>query len=362
MNSSPDLFAPLSFANGRVMKNRFMLAPLTNTQSHQDGRLSDEEFHWLTMRAKGGFAITTTCASHVQRVGQGFPGQLGNWSEVHLEGLSRLATAIKAHGSLAIIQLHHAGMRAPPELIQTQPVASHPDAETGSRALSAAEVIQLREDFITAAVRAEKAGFDGVEIHGAHGYILTSFLSPENAHRTDGYGGSLANRARIIREIIDGVRARCRPEFVLGVRLSAERYGLRLGEMLQLSQELMTEGKIDFLDVSLWDCFKQPEEAEFQGKPLINHFAELKRGSTRLGAAGKIMSAADARAVLAAGCDFAIIGKAGVLHHDFPEKVRENPNFASIALPVTRAYLASEGLSPPFIVYMNRWKGFVANL
>ena len=108
-----DLFEPLSFTRGPDMKNRFMLAPLTNTQSHVDGRLSDEEFHWLTMRAKGGFGLTMTCAAHVQAVGQGFPGPLGIFSDDHLEGFTRLASAIKAQESIAVVQLHHAGMRPP---------------------------------------------------------------------------------------------------------------------------------------------------------------------------------------------------------------------------------------------------------
>ena len=107
------LFQPLSFNSGPVIKNRFMLAPLTNLQSHADGRLSDDEYHWLTMRAKGGFAVTMTCASHVQANGKGFPGQLGCFTDDHLEGLTRLASGIKTEQSLAVLQLHHAGMRSP---------------------------------------------------------------------------------------------------------------------------------------------------------------------------------------------------------------------------------------------------------
>src|SRR5580698_7809759 len=90
--STAKLFEPMSLARGPAMKNRFMLAPLTNTQSHADGRLSDEEFHWLTMRAEGGFGLTMTCAAHVQARGQGFPGQLAIFGDQHLEGLSRLAS------------------------------------------------------------------------------------------------------------------------------------------------------------------------------------------------------------------------------------------------------------------------------
>ena len=214
-----DLFQPLSFKSGSIAKNRFMLAPLTNTQSHADGRLSDDEYHWLTMRAKGGFGVTMTCASHVQAIGKGFPGQLGCFSDYHLEGLTRLARGIKEEQSLAVVQLHHAGMRSPLEEIGEPPVCPSDNEETGARALTLIEVEQLKEDFIASAERVEKAGFDGVEIHGAHGYILCQFLSTTINQRSDQYGGSLENRARIIFDIIDGVRQRCSPGFLLGVRL-----------------------------------------------------------------------------------------------------------------------------------------------
>src|ERR1039457_4507459 len=110
------LLDPLSFSHGPTMKNRFMLAPLTNQQSHADGRLSDEEYRWLTMRAEGGFGLTMTCASHVQAVGQGFPGQLGCFDDRHNAGLSRLADGIKRHRSVAMVQLHHGGRRSPADL------------------------------------------------------------------------------------------------------------------------------------------------------------------------------------------------------------------------------------------------------
>ena len=355
-----DLFAPLTFTRGPTMKNRFMLAPLTNLQSHTDGVLSDDEFRWLTLRAQGGFGVTMTCAAHVQAIGQGFPGQLGVFAEKHLPGLTRLAKAIKEAGSIAVIQLHHAGMRSPKDLIGADPVCPSDNAETGARGLSLPDVVQLREDFIAAAVRAEQAGFDGVEIHGAHGYILCQFLSAEINLRTDSYGGSLENRARIVREIIDGIRARCRPDFNLGLRLSPERFGLSLADIRELAQQLMREGKLDYLDMSLWDVFKEPVEEAFQGRTLMSYFTDLDRGACRLGVAGKILTAEDARKVLEAGADFAVVGRAAILHHDYPRKVEADPAFVPIALPVTREHLRAEGLGPAFVDYMNTWKGFVA--
>ena len=117
------LFQPLKIGQ-ETMKNRFMLAPLTNCQSNDDGTLSDEEFKWLTMRAEGGFGLTMTCAAHVQAVGRGFPGQLGIFDDNQLDGLTRLASAIKSHDSIAIAQLHHAGMRSPHDLIEGPPVSA----------------------------------------------------------------------------------------------------------------------------------------------------------------------------------------------------------------------------------------------
>jgi 2,4-dienoyl-CoA reductase-like NADH-dependent reductase (Old Yellow Enzyme family) len=342
------------------MKNRFMLAPLTNLQSHADGRLSDDEYRWLTLRAQGGFGLTMTCASHVQARGQGFPGQLGCWSDEHLDGLRRLAAGIHAAGSLAFVQLHHAGMRSPANLIGTQPVCPSDDAETGARALSLSEVEELREDFIAAAVRADRAGFDGVELHGAHGYILSQFLSPKYNRRDDDYGGSLDRRGRVVFEIVAGIRARCRPDFTLGIRVSPERFGLELGEMREFVQRVLHDGRLDFVDLSLWDAFKLPNEAAFQQRPLLDWFMDLDRGAVRVGVAGKIMDGPTARKCLDHGADFVTIGRGAVLHHDFPEQVRANPDFAAMALPVTVEHLRAEGLGPAFIDYMKTWQGFVA--
>ena len=360
-----DLFAPLEFVRGPAMSNRFMLAPLTNLQSHPDGRLSDDEFHWLTMRAKGGFGLTMTCAAHVQRQGQGFPGQLGIFSDDHLEGLTRLAGAIKAAGSVAAAQLHHAGMRSPADLIGHAPLCPSDNEEFKARGMTGAEVEQLTEDFIAAAVRAERAGFDGAELHGAHGYVLCQFLSGEINRRDDRWGGSLENRARIITDIIAGVRARCRPDFTLGLRLSPERFGLQLAEIRELAADLMRGGALDYLDMSLWNFRKEPEEEAFKGRTLMSYFTELDRGQTRLGVAGKVLSGDDVAAALSAdehgpGADFVLVGRAAILHHDFPRRVRADAQFQPIALPVTGEYLRAEGLGPAFIGYMGGWKGFVA--
>jgi 2,4-dienoyl-CoA reductase-like NADH-dependent reductase (Old Yellow Enzyme family) len=353
------LFEPLTFRRGRPMKNRFAVAPLTNLQSPDKGLLSEDEFNWLVMRAKGGFGLTMTCAAHVQAQGQGFPGQLGVFSDDHLPGLTRLAAAIKAEGSLAFTQLHHAGIRSFKEMVG-QPLGPSDDAETSARAMTGAEVEESIEAYIAAAVRSQKAGFDGVELHGAHGYLIAQFFSPTINQRTDRYGGSLENRARFLMEIIDGVRARCGEDFQLGVRISPERFGLRLAEMRDLAAELLAGGKLEFLDLSLWNVFKEPEEEEFKGRTLASFFTDLPRGGTRLGAAGKIMTPGDATRTMDAGMDFVFLGRAAILHHDYPRRVKADGGFEPIGLPVTKDYLRQEGLGEPFVNYMSTWKGFVA--
>lgn len=351
--------SPLTFSCGKTMKNRFMLAPMTNTQSHEDGSLSDDEFNWLTMRAKGGFGLVMTCASHVQRIGRGFPGQLGIFADHQMDGHKRLTSAIKKHDSLAVIQLHHAGMRSPKELIGESPVCPSANEKFGARALTLEEVKQLRDDFIAAAVRAQKCGYDGVEVHGAHGYILTQFLSAEINHRTDEYGGGLENRSRLMFEIVSGIRQACGSQFLLGIRLSPERFGMDLTEVKTVAQQFIDGGLIDFLDVSIWDYKKTPEQESNSEKTLMHHFTALNRKNVMLTIAGKIRSGQDVQAVLANGCDFVTVGRSAILHHDFANQVIENPAFEPVNTPVTENHLRSQGLGPNFITYMRRWPDFV---
>ena len=351
---------PLELRRGPRWPHRIALAPLTNWQSHADGTLGEDEYRWLTMRAHGGFGMVMTCAAHVQANGQGFPGQLGVWSDAQLPGLTRLAQGLRAPGSVAALQLQHSGRRADPALSGQPAVAPWHDAETGARALSSAEVEQLVRDFTAAACRAERAGFDGVELHGAHGYLIAQFLDATHNQRSDGWGGSFDQRCRIVFELIDGIRAATGPQFQLGLRLSPERFDIRIGEALALARQLLDHGKLDYLDMSLWDCFKPPQDPAYAGQPLIAHFAALPRGRTRLGVAGKIMDAATAQRCLDAGADFVLIGRGAMLHHDFARRALADSGFRSIERPVSRAHLQAEGLGPAFIDYVaSTWPRFI---
>lgn len=350
------LYDPLKLRSGATLKNRFVLSPLTNTQSYPDGVLSDDEYRWLTMRAEGGFALTMTCAASVQEEGVGFPGQLGFHHDKHLPGLTRLAAKINEEGSHSVVQLHHGGLRS-----MTNPKAPSADEKLKAQAMTLDEIQCSRDKFIEAALRAERAGFKGAELHAAHGYLICSFLSPELNRRDDAYGGDPERRARFLFECVDGIRAATKPGFSLGARLSPERWGIETLEIRDVAQRLMDEAKIDYIDMSLWDVKKEPQDEKLQGRTLASYFTDLKRNGTHLGAAGKIMSAQDCRDLLEAGFDFPVLGRAAILHHDFPKRVAADPNFTSIATPVSEAYLHKEGLGPAFVKYMRSWAGFVAD-
>lgn len=354
------LFEPLSFMHGPTMRNRFMLAPLTNQQSHADGTLSDDEFRWLSLRGQGGFGITMTCAAHVQSSGQAFPGQLGVFSDDHLPGLTRLAAALNDSGTVSYIQLHHGGNKAIAALTGGEIVSSSDDADSGARALTTDEVERVVADFVAAARRAQIAGFRGVELHGAHGYLIAQFMSPELNRRTDRYGGSLENRSRLLFEIIDGVRAACGPDLSLAVRLSPERWGIETPEMIEVFGRLVAGGEVDLIDMSMWNVDKQPEDEAFKGQTITELFAGLPRGDARLVVAGRITSPADAQRILDLGVDVVALGRAGILHHDYPNLLAADAAWQPRSIPVEPEVLHREGVSPTFVDYLRAFRGLVA--
>lgn len=355
-----DLSAPLQFAHGPAWRNRLALAPLTNMQSNADGTLHDDEYRWLVRRAEGGFAMVMTCAAHVSRAGQSFPGQLGICEDRHLPGLTRLAAGLRAAGAVATVQLQHGGRRADTHLTGLPVVAPWDDSDKGATALTTAQIHEVVQDFVDAAVRAEKAGFDGAEIHGAHGYLVAQFLDARHNHRTDDYGGSAENRFRIVHEIIAGIRAATTPSFQLGLRLSPERYGIVLDEARTLAGQVLADGKLDYLDLSLWDAFKKPHDPTHSGR-LIDVFMDLPRGQTRVGVAGKITDAQSARRCLDSGADFVLIGKAAIVHHDFARSALADPHYRAAPLPVSEEHLAGEAVGPRFVDYLaTNWDDFVA--
>jgi 2,4-dienoyl-CoA reductase-like NADH-dependent reductase (Old Yellow Enzyme family) len=345
--------------NGKMVKNRLWLAPLTNLQSNDDGVLSDDEYHWLVKRAEGGFSVVHTCAALAEASGQGFPGQLGVHDDRHLAGMSRLAEGISSHGAIGIVQLHHAGFRTPIEVaLDGVPVSPSAEEKYHSRALETNEVERIIEQFIRSAERCQRAGFDGVEVHGAHSYLIAQFLSTKYNRRTDRFGGSLENRSRVLMDITSGIRERCGSDFIVGVRLSPEGFGVELDEMKRVFAQLVESGWVNYIDLSLWDVRKTLGESD---DLLIDQFMSLPRGDVMVGVAGHIYGGQDAQWCLDKGADFTLPGRAAILHYDFAERVINNVGFTQVALPVSRDYLRQQALGEKFIDYMSKWDGFVEN-
>lgn len=359
----------LTLAHGPAWSNRFTLAPLTNTQSNVDGTLGDDEHEWLVARGRGGFGLTMTCAAYVAPAGKAWQGQLGISGDEHLPGLTRLADSLRATGTVSSVQLHHGGLRADASVSGVPLAAPWDDPKRGVTALTTGEVEQVVEDFVAASVRAERAGFDGVEIHGAHGYLLCQFLDPRH-DRDDRYGGSLDGRMQVFREVLDGVRGATGPDFQLGLRLTPEGNGIPLPEGREVARRLLATGTLDYLDMSLWDVFMQPRGVYEEQLPhldganpalggskgrtsaMIEYFTDLPRHGARLGVAGKVLSAEDARWCLAQGADFVSVGTGAILHHDFASRALADADFRARAMPAPRSELAQEWVSETFLDYL----------
>jgi len=353
-------FEPVSFRGGKSAKNRVALAPLTNMQSHADGTLSEEELRWLRMRAEGGFGIVSTCAAHVAKDGQGWPGELGIHDDELLPGLERLAAALRGAGALAFVQLFHGGYRADPAVTgqRSWTASEFPNLPDGPRAASEDDLVRVIRQFAEAAARAHRAGMDGVEVHGAHGYLFTQFLSRVDNRRTDGWGGPLENRARLLREALRAVRASVPPDFVVGVRLSPEDFGnargLDLDESLTVARWLARDGA-DFIHLSLWNVGRNTTK-----RPEVHALTEFRAvvpPEVRLFAAGKIWTRAEAEQVLALGADVVALGRCAIANPDWPILARAGKEPSRP--PLTPEELVARGLSPRFVTYMRQWKDFV---
>ncbi|MHA7177785.1 NADH:flavin oxidoreductase [Arthrobacter sp. Sr24] len=355
-----NLSDPLVLRHGRPLPNRLVLAPLTNQQSNPDGTLSDDELTWLLARAEGGFGLLQTAAAYVNPAGQVWPGQLGISSDDHLPGLERLAAAVSAAGARPSVQLHHGGVRAEKSLTGLDVVGPWDDAQTGVRAMTTEEVHLAVEDFVAAAARAEKAGIDGIEVHGGHGYLVGQFLDASNNLRQDGYGSDPAGRSRFVKEVVRAIRERTGPNFHVGLRLSAERYGVVLADTVELVRELFASGNIDVLDLSLWDVEKLPANAPDGGRTLLEHFLDLPRHGTALGVAGHMSDSAAVQRVLDQGVDLAYIGKAAIADHAFARRAIAEPDYRGPSFPVTREHLRAQKLGEPFVSYFaSNWPHLV---
>jgi 2,4-dienoyl-CoA reductase-like NADH-dependent reductase (Old Yellow Enzyme family) len=338
---------PLTLRRGSPWRNRLFLAPLTNLQSDPvTGALTETEIDWLAARGRGGFGQVMTAAAFVTPQGRAWRGQLGVHDDSMLPGLERLAEAIRRTGARSSAQLHHAGMRADADLNGVPNRGPWADPTRNTTELSTGEVEGLVEATVAAAVRCERAGLDGVQLHAAHGYLWCQFMDPRSNRREDAYGGSVQNRLRFTLETLRGIREATGPGFEVGVRLTPEGYGA-----VEIVGTVLADGQVDTLDLSLWDCWMKPRKVD-TGRLLIEEFLDLPRHGTRLGVTGKVTDRAGAEWALARGADFVGIGLAGILHHDAAESIMTRPGFTPVELPVSPAHLRTEFVGEPFLDYL----------
>ena len=212
--------------NTMELKNRAVMPAMGTGYGNNDGTISDQLINYLERRATGGVGLIITEVCAIDPRGRGFPRELGIWNDSFIPGLSRLAQAIHRHDAKIALQLHHAGRETMEMFIGNKPEAPSdlPSAILNQpcEAISVGRIAEIVNEYAMGAYRAKVAGFDAVEIHGAHGYLPNQFLSPFSNKRSDEYGGSDENRARFLIEILRAVREKVGPDFPVIVRFSGE--------------------------------------------------------------------------------------------------------------------------------------------
>lgn len=255
MNKLGNLNKPITI-NGVRFKNRIIMPPMGTGMASINGEVTAQLINYYKKRAiggAGGIIVEIACVD--SPVGKASLTQLRIDKPEYIGGLKELSENIQAHDCRAIVQLHHAGRQTSPGIIGQKPVAPSPIACRLMRAepeeLTIDAIKKIRKSFVKSAVLASKAGFDGVELHAAHGYLLSEFLSPYSNKRNDEYGGSTENRARLIVEIIQDIKSIV-PHMLLGVRFNFADFvqgGLELEEGIMIAK-ILEEAGADLLDVS----------------------------------------------------------------------------------------------------------------
>jgi len=231
-----------------IIKNRVVFPPLVNFGwSDDNGNISEKHIAQYEAIAKGGAGIIIVEATCVTKDGRIFSYQPGIWSDEHIEQFKPIAEACHKHGALALHQIHHSGLVTRKAISEKAGGPSVDPTNERSYELSIDEIKRIERAFIDGAIRAQKAGFDGIELHGAHGYLLNQFATSALNKRTDEYGGSLENRLRLARDIIKGIQRNCRENFIIGYRMGANSPTLADG--IEIAKYLERQG-VDILHVS----------------------------------------------------------------------------------------------------------------
>ncbi|NOX33197.1 MAG: NADH:flavin oxidoreductase [Deltaproteobacteria bacterium] len=239
------LFEPTSLI-GMNLSNRFVRSATWEGLATTDGAVTPKLIDRMVELAKGGVGLIITSHTYISKEGQGTPWQLGIYKDELIQGLKKLTTAVHENGGKIILQLAHAGNYAEESLTQQPPlVVSNFEglAETERKEITQDEIEKLIKSYATAAERAKRAGFDGVQIHSAHGYLLSQFLSPVFNKRQDEYGGSIDNRSRIHLEIYQSVRKVVGENFPILIKMNCGDFvenGLNIKESIQVAKLVAT--------------------------------------------------------------------------------------------------------------------------
>jgi 2,4-dienoyl-CoA reductase-like NADH-dependent reductase (Old Yellow Enzyme family) len=332
MTSQSPHFEAFALADGVTLRNRVVMAPMTTWASNEDLSVSDAEVAYYRRRASGVGLVITGC-THVSANGVGFTHEFASDDDRFIPGLRRLAQAAKSGGAKAILQIFHAGNRAPPELnpggdivsASAGPGEPSPFApcDVPARALAEDEILAIVADFGAATRRAIEAGFDGVELHGAHGFLIQNFFSPHYNQRTDAWGGSRENRLRFLLAVIAEVRrviaVHADRPFVLGYRFSPEEAaegGLRIADTYALVDAVVAAG-VDYVHASLASVLDSRPMGAADGATIAQLLVAHVAGRVPMIAAGQIRTPSQADAALAQGLPLVAVGQGLVINPDW---------------------------------------------
>ena len=340
------LFEPISLAANLVLRNRIAMAPMTTWASNDDGMVSDDEETYYRRRVKDVGLVITGC-THVQANGVGFTGEFAAHDDRFIPSLTRLAAAAKSGGAPAFLQIFHAGVKTQPALVSDVVAASAVEGEAGPfapaltpRPLREEEILEVIQAFADATRRAIVAGFDGVELHGAHGFLIQNFLSPYTNRRNDRWGGSLENRMHFPLAVVDAVKtvieAHADRPFALGYRISVDEGnegGLRIVDSLQLIDRLI-DGGVSYIHASLGSALDQKPIDGTSGHTIVRILHDHIDGRVPLMAAGQIRTAEQAERAIDEGVSLVAVGQGLVMNPDWVAHARAGHG-NDVGLPIS---------------------------
>lgn len=242
------LFTPQKIKHLEI-KNRIVLPPMVCFGSSEDGNfVSEKNINHYEAVAKGGSGLIIVEAAAVSKDGRLSVDQLGIWDDKFIEGLSKIVKVCHENSTKVFIQIHHAGLKAPKAVNEdTISSSDYIDGNLSARELTQNEINQIHQDFVAGAIRAQKAGFDGIELHGAHGYLFTQFFSNKVNKRRDDYGGNLDHRLKIVRDIFKDIKDHVRDDFIIGIRMGCNENDLETS--IDMAKRFEDMG-MDFLHIS----------------------------------------------------------------------------------------------------------------